>query len=274
MIRLRRTTEVPRPINEVFAYTSNFGNAAQWDPGVAASRKDSRGPIGASVRRSGFGCGSGPRSIPMTYVVRGYDSPSRVRLEGRSDSVHFPGRHRVCVDAAWHPDRLHGGYFLARVVRHGRAAPERRAGPCRRERRPRPSGSPERRMVTAGTQRADRPAGSPDPARTVGLHQSGLPLPQAALEASGRCRCAAARWWSQAPPREWDKRPPRSWPSWARGSFWWVAIGTGRKPPKGIVAATGNENVAVALADLSLLADVRKLRGGCSRTAIGGHVYV
>jgi len=29
MIRLQETIEVPRPINEVFAYTGNFGNIAQ-----------------------------------------------------------------------------------------------------------------------------------------------------------------------------------------------------------------------------------------------------
>ena len=35
MIRLHETIEVPRPIGEVFAYTADFGNIAQWDPGVA-----------------------------------------------------------------------------------------------------------------------------------------------------------------------------------------------------------------------------------------------
>ena len=50
----------------------------------------------------------------------------------------------------------------------------------------------------------------------------------------------------------------------------------GRDPDKAeatrreIVAATGNDNVAVALADLSLLADVRKARAnGCSRPSPG-----
>ena len=87
MIRLRETIEVPRPIDEVFAYASNFGNAAQWDPGVADSRKASTGPIGIGTAfelRVRFG----PRSIPMTYIVREYDPPKRVLLEGKGDSVH------------------------------------------------------------------------------------------------------------------------------------------------------------------------------------------
>lgn len=87
MIRLRETIDVPRPIGEVFAYTSNFGNAAQWDPGVEDSRRSGRGPIGIGTKfdlRVRFG----PRSIPMTYVVREYDPPHRVLLEGHGDSVH------------------------------------------------------------------------------------------------------------------------------------------------------------------------------------------
>jgi len=87
MIRLQETIEVPRPIDEVFAYASNFSNTAQWDPGVVASRKISQGPVGVGAEfalRVRFG----PRSIPMTYVVREYGPPKRVVLEGTGDSVH------------------------------------------------------------------------------------------------------------------------------------------------------------------------------------------
>jgi dehydrogenase/reductase SDR family member 12 len=87
MITLHETIDVPRPIDDVFNYVGNFGNAAQWDPGVAESRKASRGPIGVGTEfalRVNFG----PRSIPMTYVVREYDPPTRVLLEGTGDSIH------------------------------------------------------------------------------------------------------------------------------------------------------------------------------------------
>jgi dehydrogenase/reductase SDR family member 12 len=87
MIRLRETIEVARPIDEVFAYVSNFGNAAQWDPGVAESLKAGPGPIGVGTvfeLRVRFG----PRSIPMQYAIREFDRPRRVLLEGKSDSVH------------------------------------------------------------------------------------------------------------------------------------------------------------------------------------------
>jgi dehydrogenase/reductase SDR family protein 12 len=87
MIRLRETIEVARPIDEVFAYVSNFGNAAQWDPGVAQSLRPGSGPIGVGTvfeLRVRFG----PRSIPMQYAIREFDRPRRVLLEGKSDSVH------------------------------------------------------------------------------------------------------------------------------------------------------------------------------------------
>jgi carbon monoxide dehydrogenase subunit G len=87
MIRLHETVDVPRSIDEVFAYVSNFGNAAQWDPGVAESARTGPGPIGIGTEfklRVKFG----PRSIPMTYVVREYDPPQRVVSEGKGDSVH------------------------------------------------------------------------------------------------------------------------------------------------------------------------------------------
>jgi dehydrogenase/reductase SDR family protein 12 len=87
MIRLQESIDVPRPIDEVFAYASNFGNTAQWDPGVAESRKVSKGPIAVGTEfalRVRFG----PRSIPMTYVIREYAPPEHVVLEGKGDSIH------------------------------------------------------------------------------------------------------------------------------------------------------------------------------------------
>jgi NAD(P)-dependent dehydrogenase (short-subunit alcohol dehydrogenase family)/carbon monoxide dehydrogenase subunit G len=87
MITLRETIEVPRPVDDVFAYVSNFANAAQWDPGVAESTKTSPGRVGVGTVFS-LSVRFGPRSIPMAYVIRVYEPPSRVVLEGTGDSVH------------------------------------------------------------------------------------------------------------------------------------------------------------------------------------------
>ncbi len=87
MTCLQETIEVPRPLEEVFFYTSNFGHIADWDPGVAASRKITPGPIGIDTEFEVL-VRVWPRTIPMNYIVRVYEPPQRVVLEGRSDSIH------------------------------------------------------------------------------------------------------------------------------------------------------------------------------------------
>lgn len=87
MIRLQESIEVPRTIEDVFFYTSNFANIAQWDPGVAESSKISQGPVDIDTEFR-VAVKFGPRAIPMTYIVRVYEPPYRVVLEGKSDSIH------------------------------------------------------------------------------------------------------------------------------------------------------------------------------------------
>jgi dehydrogenase/reductase SDR family member 12 len=87
MITLHEVIDVPRPIDDVFHYTGNFGNASQWDPGVARSHKTSQGPIAVGTEYA-LRVKFGPRSIPMTYVVREYVPPKRVVLEGKGNSIH------------------------------------------------------------------------------------------------------------------------------------------------------------------------------------------
>ena len=87
MISLREAIEVPRPVDDVFSYVSNFANAAQWDPGVAESTKTSPGRVGVGTVFS-LRVRFGPRSIPMAYVIRVYEPLSRVVLEGTGGSVH------------------------------------------------------------------------------------------------------------------------------------------------------------------------------------------
>ena len=45
MIKLEISIIVSRPIEEVFAYVSDFRNAAQWQAGVVEVRQTPEGPV-------------------------------------------------------------------------------------------------------------------------------------------------------------------------------------------------------------------------------------
>jgi dehydrogenase/reductase SDR family member 12 len=258
MIRLREAIEVARPIDEVFAYVSNFGNAAQWDPGVAESLKAGSGPIGVGTvfeLRVRFG----PRSIPMEYAIREFDRPHRVLLEGKSDSVHAlddigfaatPRGTRITYTA---DISLLGAFSVVEPFLKGALD---RVG----------------RNAVQGLQAALSDAAPPPTRSRLTDLQDSLIVPGLLgftnlgyqwrkrswkpLAVSLRNRTVvvtgATSGLGQAAASQLAELGAR-------------VILVGRNPDKAedtrreIVAATGNGNVAVALADLSLLAEVRKL---------------
>ncbi len=258
MIRLQKTIEVPRPIDEVFSYAGNFGNSAQWDPGVAESRKASPGPIAAGTVFE-LQVRFGPRSIPMTYVVREYDPPVRVVLEGNSDSVHAlddiaftstPGGTRITYTA---DISMLGAFSCAEPLlkgaldRVGRNAVRGLHAALTEESPP-----PGRSLLTDLKDRLIVPGllGFTN----VGYHwrkRSWRPL---AVSLRGRTVVVtgATSGLGRAAASQLAELGAR-------------VILVGRNPDKAeatrreIIDTTGNENVAVALADLSFLADVRKL---------------
>ena len=87
MIRLQETIEVPRDPAEAFAYASDFTHIEQWDPGVEESEKLTPGPPRAGTAYRVV-VSSGVVRIPMRYVIREYDPPRRVVLEGEGDRIH------------------------------------------------------------------------------------------------------------------------------------------------------------------------------------------
>jgi len=52
VIRLHETVEVPRPVEETFACTSDFANIEQWDPGISGSARLADEPVGPGSGRS------------------------------------------------------------------------------------------------------------------------------------------------------------------------------------------------------------------------------
>jgi dehydrogenase/reductase SDR family protein 12 len=86
MTRLHEQITVATPVEEAFAYTADFSNIEEWDPGVEASKRVGNGPVGPGSRfdlRVRFG----RKTLPMTYVVTEYDPPSRVTLVGQGDRL-------------------------------------------------------------------------------------------------------------------------------------------------------------------------------------------
>lgn len=273
MIRLREMIEVPRPIDEVFAYTSNFGNAAQWDPGVADSSKVSAGPIGIGTAfelRVRFGA----RSIPMTYVVRECDPPTRVLLEGKGDSVHAlddiafaatPRGTRITYTA---DISLLGALRVVEPLLKGaldsvgkkavgglRAALSDDVAPPGRSR----LSDLQDRLIVPGLLGFT----------SLGYHWHRRRWKPLAVSLRGRTAVVtgATSGLGQAAASQLAELGAR-------------VILVGRNPDKAeatrreIVAATGNDDVAVALADLSLLADVRKLARRLLETEPRIHVLV
>ena len=86
MTRLQETIEVPRAIGEAFRYTSDFSNIEQWDPGVTESSRLDAGPV-ARGSRFRVVVKAGLSRTPMDYVVTAYEPPRRVVLEGRGDGI-------------------------------------------------------------------------------------------------------------------------------------------------------------------------------------------
>jgi NAD(P)-dependent dehydrogenase (short-subunit alcohol dehydrogenase family) len=273
MIRLQETVEVARPVDEVFSYAGNFANAAQWDPGVAESRKASAGPIGIGTvfeLRVRFG----PRSIPMTYVVREYAPRKRVVLEGKGDSVHAlddigfaatPRGTRITYTAdisllgafsavePWLKGTLDG--VGKNAVRGLQAALDGESPP------------PGRSLLTDLQDRLLVPG-------LLGFTRLGYHWHKRRwkpLAVSLRNRTAvvtgATSGLGQAAALQLAALGARV-----------VLVGRNRDKAEAtrreIVAATGNDNIAVALADLSLLADVRKLARGLLEDEPRIHVLV
>ena len=258
MIRLHESIEVARPVEEAFFYTSDFSNIAQWDPGVADSRKASPGAVGVGTAFKVL-VRFGPRRIPMDYVVRAYDPPHRVVLEGKSDSLHaldeiqfsvIPGGTRISYTA---DVSLLGGIACIEPLMKGtldkvgknavrglKAALTEPPPPLARS----TLTDLQDRLIVPGLIGFTR----------LGYHWHKRAWKPLAVSLRGRTAVVtgATSGLGRAAARQLAGLGARV-----------VLVGRNREKADiaraEIAAATGNENIAVALADLSLLSEVRGL---------------
>ncbi len=85
--RLIEQRWVARPQDEAFAYTADFSNIQDWDPGVVSSRKITSGPVGVGTRfdlEVKFGSGI----TQMIYEIAVYEPYRRVVLVGSGEKLH------------------------------------------------------------------------------------------------------------------------------------------------------------------------------------------
>ncbi|MGD2101924.1 MAG: SRPBCC family protein [Acidimicrobiia bacterium] len=85
-MRLHETRLIDRPLEEVFAFTSDFSNSEKWDPGVESSQRVEGGDPGVGARYELI-VAFGSRRIPMVYETTAIEKDSRVVLEGKGGSI-------------------------------------------------------------------------------------------------------------------------------------------------------------------------------------------
>lgn len=85
-MRLQETRQIDRPLSEVFAFTADFANIEQWDPGVESSRRIDDGPVDVGARYDVVAT-FGSRQVPMIYQVVDYELDRFVVLLGKSQTV-------------------------------------------------------------------------------------------------------------------------------------------------------------------------------------------
>ncbi|MFM8998483.1 MAG: SRPBCC family protein [Actinomycetota bacterium] len=86
MTLLRRTVDLPKPLEEAFAYLGDFSTTAAWDPGIDSAAKVTEGPIGVGTVFD-LVARFNERVLPMSYTITEWEPNRRVVLEGSGSTV-------------------------------------------------------------------------------------------------------------------------------------------------------------------------------------------
>lgn len=97
--RLLERRTVSKPQEEVFAYTADFSNIDQWDPGIAQSTEMTDGALGVGTKYQ-LEVRVGPGSTPMIYEIVTFDPPHRVVLVGTGRRLHAVDDIRFAADGS------------------------------------------------------------------------------------------------------------------------------------------------------------------------------
>ncbi|MCW2814739.1 MAG: polyketide cyclase [Nocardioides sp.] len=79
---VERTFQVPRPVDEVFAYLGDFTHTEAWDPGtVSTTRTSGDGGLGTTYANTSEFMG---RTVDLTYETITFQAPTKVQFRGRN----------------------------------------------------------------------------------------------------------------------------------------------------------------------------------------------
>ena len=84
-MKLQKTIVVGKPLEEVFAYLSDFTTTTEWDPGTETTvRQHGDGGVGTTyLNTSVFLC----RKTQLTYTVHEFIPDKRIQLRGENKSL-------------------------------------------------------------------------------------------------------------------------------------------------------------------------------------------
>jgi carbon monoxide dehydrogenase subunit G len=85
-MRYAREIEVPKPVDETFAYLADFSNAAEWDPGIVEARRLTSEPTVVGSRFEVVALFRGNRQR-FEYVVTEYEDGKRIVLRGEGEKA-------------------------------------------------------------------------------------------------------------------------------------------------------------------------------------------
>ena len=86
MAHYKASVETPRPLDEVFAYLSDFSTTEQWDPGVVEAKRVTGAAIGQGTEFRLVAEFLG-RKNELTYQIVEHDPPHAVTFRGENSTV-------------------------------------------------------------------------------------------------------------------------------------------------------------------------------------------
>lgn len=108
-MKIRKETEIARPIEAVFDYVADPRNELQWHPRVRSMEKTSDGPIGPGTTFRGDYKGSGV----IDFALVEYERPTRMRFTGGNAQVSM----EATIGFHEHAGRTHGSFDLEMAPR-------------------------------------------------------------------------------------------------------------------------------------------------------------